>query len=173
MQHYLSTSQELARSLSKGHSPLTFINYLLPNHLTKIARVRRATQFLERLATALWRRRLAAHLSAHLLWLALLCDLLARLLDRLGELLGLLDHLLDTRCLGLLELLGALLKRLLGALAECLCQVGLPQEEGLLEVDDLGEVSQHPGCEPIAGFHRLSVCPLGVRFEFLELVDGL
>jgi len=94
-------------------------------------------------------------------------------LDRLSDLLGLLDHLLDTRCLGLLELLGTLLECLLSTLAERLCEVGLSQEEGLLEVNNLGEVSQHPGGEPIAGFHRLSVCPLGIRFEFLELVDRL
>jgi len=103
----------------------------------------------------------------------LLCGLLARLVDRLSDLLGLLDHLLDTRCLGLLELLGTLLECLLCTLAERLCQVGLPQEKGLLQVNNLGKVSQHPGCEPIAGFHRLPVCPLGVRLEFLELVDRL
>ncbi|MGM0389382.1 MAG: hypothetical protein ACQEP0_12890 [Natrinema limicola] len=94
-------------------------------------------------------------------------------MDRLGNLLGLLHHLLDARNLGLLELLRTLLERLLSALAECLCQVGLAQEECLLEVDDLGEISQLPGGGPVAGLHRLSVRPFGVRFELLELVDCL
>jgi len=93
--------------------------------------------------------------------------------DRLRELLGLPNHLLDTRRLGLLELLGALLDRLLGALAERLCELGLPQQEGLLKMDDLREISQHSGSGSVAGLHRLSVRPLGVRLELLELVDGL
>jgi len=105
--------------------------------------------------------------------LGLVSDLRTRLRDRLGDLLDLLDDLLDARNLGLLELLGALLERLLGAQADRLCHVGLPQEECLLKVDDLGDVRQLPGGEPVAGLHRLSVRPLGVRFELFELVDRL
>lgn len=119
------------------------------------------SELVEGLSAAL-ERRLGAHPPAGLL--AHLTDLRTRLGDPLGDLLGLLDDLLDALDLGLLEFPADLLDRLLGALTDRLRQVGLPEEQRLLEVDDLREIRQFPGGVPVAGLHRLAVRPLGVRF---------